>query len=502
MRISRDLLSVEDFGTSLEQEWGATRTLMPSDALMLGLFKHAGAAEWAYRRCTVDFAPVPGQMVTVRKQRHGVRPVAELSTRDRVLYRALVTRWNGALVDPDRSAEAYETFLKAPLGMAAAPKYVVSSDVAACYQYVDHGILSREVLARTGDSEGVDALTDLLAGLLGRSYGLPQQSGPSDTLAEAYLAVIERRLARQGLVVWRYNDDFRIAANTWRDALNAVDTLERECRDVGLSLNDAKTVIRLHKTYNAALGRREELMKEIADEVHMDLTDWALSPYDGDWVEIEPDEDDVTVAAATKVRDEWYDLARRANLLSKDEHEKMAVLTDLLRWAMPVLRTQPTDKKTLRACSLILRTEQTLTPQVSRYLAGADDEAAVTVAWFEKFLARDPYLTPWQVWWVAPSLLDVSGSYASGSGQANWLRSVWDDPRSPEPVKGGLAFTLATRNLVDADELVAIYDGMTETGRPFLARALGAIAPKGHLGAGTLVAEDEWIQWAYEAGKP
>lgn len=222
---------------------------------MSELFNHAGPEEWAHRRCVGEFAPVPGQIVTVRKSGHGVRPVAELSIRDRVLYRALVRRWEEVLPEPDRSSEAHEAFLKAPLGTDAAPTYVVSSDVTACYEYIDHGLLAREVLARTGDSDGVEALTSLLAGLMGRSYGLPQQSGSSDVLAEVYLSVVERRLLRQGLAVWRYNDDSRIAVDSWSEALNAVDALERECRAIGLALNDLKTVIRKVTTLSAACRR-------------------------------------------------------------------------------------------------------------------------------------------------------------------------------------------------------------------------------------------------------
>ena len=221
MRIASGLLTVDDYQSALVDEFFATRRLIPDDAAISGLFLHESAGEWAQRRCAGEFAPIPGQIVTVRKSGHGVRPVAELSVRDRVLYRALVSRWKTELPYPDRSSKAYETFLEAPLASKAAPTYVVSSDVTACYEYVDHGLLGREVLARTGDSDGVEALTDLLAGLMGRSYGLPQQSGTSDVLAEAYLSVVERRLLRQGLTVWRYNDDFRVAVDGWSDVLNA-----------------------------------------------------------------------------------------------------------------------------------------------------------------------------------------------------------------------------------------------------------------------------------------
>lgn len=504
MRIAPGLLTVEDFKDALEAESFATRGLVPEDLDMWGLLNHTGADEWAHRRCVAEFAPVPGQIVTVRKAGHGVRPVAELSIRDRVLYRALVRRWKDALPEPDRSSEAHEAFLNAPLESSPAPTYVVSSDVTACYEYIDHGLLAREVLARTGDSDGVEALSNLLAGLAGRSYGLPQQSGPSDVLAEAYLSVVERRLLRQGLAVWRYSDDFRIAVDSWSAALNAVDALERECRAIGLALNDLKTVIRKGATYERTLSRRETVLKAISDEVEVDLTDVILGLYHE--IILEPEKNEVAVGAAKKVVAEWLLLQEKMlasdpkSTLTQKEQDRRLALTDLLRWALSLLSTEETDLDVLTACGQMLRTEQTLTPMVARYLENATDPAA-TVAWFEGFLSGVPYLTPWQAWWVAPALRGVDGSYAEGSAQRLWLESVWTDPACPEPVKAGVAFTVAQKGLADSKGLMAVYESMTDTGRPFLARAVGAVAPADDSGAATLLEEDDWVKWAFQLGK-
>jgi len=110
-------------------------------------------------------------------------------------------------------------------------------------------------VAQTGDGQRVDTLTTLLTAITGRRYGLPQQNHPSDVLAEAYIDVLERRLHRANARVWRYSDDFRIATDSWSDALATVDLLEREVRRIGLTLNDSKTVIRRGDTYEASLKR-------------------------------------------------------------------------------------------------------------------------------------------------------------------------------------------------------------------------------------------------------
>lgn len=498
MRIARDLLTVADFVPALQDEAAATRSLIPEDLGLASLFSHEGADDWAYRRTAGEFTPIPGQIVSVRKAGHGVRPVAELSVRDRVLYRALTRRWLDRLEVADRSPEAYEAFRRSPVETDVPGKYVVSSDVTACYLYIDHGLLAREILARTGDSDGIDALTGLLAGITGRSYGIPQQSEPSDLLAEAYLSIVERRLLRHGLTLWRYNDDFRISVDTWSEALNAVDTLERECRAVGLVLNESKTFVSKHATYEVNLDRRSDLLREISEEVELDLTQFLISPYNVEM--IEPEANDVTVGAAEKAIAEWVSLIDKRDDLTSEEHEKQVILSDLVRWALPVLSGQSADDSVLEACGKILRFEQTLTPYVARYLGAGKAEPKTTVDWFENYLGGNPYLTPWQAWWIAPALRAHRGSYRDGSVQRAWLQTVWNDPASPEPVRAGLALTMSQRGLLDAERLVQQFDAMTETGRPYIARALGAIAPINHAGAMTLRLEDDWVKWAFDYG--
>jgi RNA-directed DNA polymerase len=324
-------------------------------------------------------------------------------------------------------------------------------------------------------------------------------------LAEAYLSVVERRLLRQGLAVWRYNDDFRIAVDSWSEALNAVDALERECRAIGLALNDLKTVIRKVATYQEALSRRAKVLADISNEAEVDLTDVVQGPYDVDIV-IEPEKSEVIVGAAQKVVAEWLVLQEKMlnpdpeSALTQEEQEKRLALTDLLRWAMSVLQSENTDTEVLAACGQILRTEQTLTPLVAGYLTKATDPAT-TIAWFEDFLGGNPYLTPWQAWWVAPALRALEGSYADGSAQRSWLESVWTDSACPEPVKAGVAFTVAQKGLADAKALMEVFESMTDTGRPFVARAVGAVAAADDVGAATLLAEDEWVKWAFELGQ-
>ena len=147
------------------------------------------------------FVPTPEEVVPVSKAGHGMRPVAVWDLPSRLAYRALADRLRPGLPPVDRGKAAYRVFLRAPL--AGGPRYVVASDIIACYEQIDHALLSAELVAQTGDHAAVDAIAWLLRSAGGRAYGLPQQSPASDLLADAFLRRLERALVRRGLKVSR-----------------------------------------------------------------------------------------------------------------------------------------------------------------------------------------------------------------------------------------------------------------------------------------------------------
>ena len=491
MRLESGLIDVLALEAAVVAEGSQRRSLMPPSPVLPSLLaRPSEVAGWAAARLSGDFDPIPEQVVTVRKTRHGVRPVAELFLRDQLLYRALVAAWQERLPDLVRSSESYDAFEAGPLTDPAAA-YVVSSDIAAFYQYVEYDLLSRELVAKTGDAARVDTLIELLSHITGRRFGIPQQCAPSDVIAETHIAVLERRL------VWRYNDDFRITADSWSNALAAVDLLDREARRLGLALNDAKTVIRKRETYQTAVGRREQIRQEIAEEAELDLAGMDLGAgYDA--TVITPAPDDLRTHGFLKILQRWR------------EHQDadpaiVQTLVQLLPTALAYLSVSlDTNSDLLETCSDLLRTEQALTPSVALYLGNVRDEGqSQALAAFGRLLDSNPYLTPWQVSWLAPALSRmpalVTGS--DGPARAAWLRAVWDDPRSPEPVRAAIAQTLARHKIAKAPELLDVYDQMSETSRPAIAAALGTtgLDPNSKQ-ARALTGDDDLIRWQFEWG--
>lgn len=498
MRIGEQLVDASVMTAAVTAEASHARSLMPQPILLPTLLAHADdLGTWALGQVSSDFDPEPEQVVPVRKTRHGVRPVAELYLRDQLAYRALVSQLAAQLPVFSRSAAAYEEFEHAPLDDGI-PRYVLSTDVAAFYQYVDYELLARELVGQTGDGGRIEALMALLTAVTGRRFGLPQQNYVSDVLAEAYIDVLERRLHRADIRVWRYSDDFRIVTDSWSDALAAVDLLEKEMRRIGLTLNDSKTVIRRGETYQDLLDRRAKLLAEVADEAELDLTHVHLArgydPAQDDTLET----DQVTTAALLKLVDRWVAQDRGGA-------ESSHILTQLMPLALSNLPGGLEADRVLAACMSMLRTEQSLTPAVSGYLLRAtDDDEGMVLAAFDALLALNPYLTPWQAAWLTPALArcEQFASGERGEVRATWLRCVWDDDRAPEPVRAAVASGLARHKQVSVDDLLRAYERFSQTSRPALARAIGLTGVRATSGkARSVTANDQLSKWMFDWGK-
>lgn len=79
---------------------------------------------------------------------------------DRLAYRAVLSPLAGQLRN-SRLEATYDEFQTAPLDEPGCD-FVVKTDVAAYYQYIDHERLVDEVIAQTGDDLAVTAAVQLL----------------------------------------------------------------------------------------------------------------------------------------------------------------------------------------------------------------------------------------------------------------------------------------------------------------------------------------------------
>lgn len=203
MRFRGGQVSEAELRAAVDIEFDTPPRQLPTSSLNPALLSRRDeVAQWAHSRLQGTFMPAHEETVAVSKAGHGLRPVAVWDLPSRLAYGALTTRLGAALPAFDRSRAAWREFQKSPL--TSGGKYVVATDIASCYQTIDHGLLVTELLAQTGEHETVETTARLVQESSGRTYGLPQQSAASDVLAEAFLHRLERALVRRGLELTRY----------------------------------------------------------------------------------------------------------------------------------------------------------------------------------------------------------------------------------------------------------------------------------------------------------
>jgi hypothetical protein len=476
MKIVPGLLSEGDIATALGAEIVLPRRLMPPDPIYPALIgREDVATQWAHDRLAGAFMPTPEETVAVSKGRHGVRPVAVWDIPSRLAYRALTAKIEPHLPPLVRSRARWQEFQRAPLQRDG--RYIVTSDIAACYQQIDHGLLSEELLIQTGEHDVVDAVTALLREASGRTYGLPQQSHASDVLAEAFLARLERALVRRGLQVDRYNDDFRFTCASWSEVVRSIELLEEEARRVGLSVNDLKTVTWGKKKYEEHLDEADELRGEIAEEAELDLTHFDADPY-GVVIAEEPDPRDVDLLSAMRVLERWTKVAGRGNVPARRRAEHRATV-ELIPYALGTLGAVPeTAPDVLGHCMRLLRFERTLSPAVAKYLSTRQDGRMVLDA-FDALLRSKSYLNGWQTWWLQEPVARLVG-FAEGTGskrRLEWSRAALTSAEHTPVLRAEAARTLARHKRIELDELLRIYDRSSNIVRPVLAASIPLLNP-------------------------
>lgn len=409
-------------------------------------------ATWLAGQLQAGLTPCRGLIVAVAKPDTGIRPVAAWGFAERVTYRALTDLlMNQARYETDRSTEAYQAFSYAPLAYArtrgkradapaelmwpecASVQYVVKADLAAFYDYIDHDVLARELLLRSADHGAIECLLELLFEVQGRRYGLPQLLGPSDWLSDLYASRVLRALRRRQWAAWRYNDDFRIATDTFEDVKRALDDLAAAARENGLVLNEFKTRTPSFPTY-----WEENEIPDYEDNAETD-PQWAV---------------DVLNATVTP-----RDLAAETTIASGQIplHEADRGVIRSIRRALIRLadRQEPRAITVMSKLDSVVAFVPSTTPYALRYLkemAGIDRRGAIqTLA----ALATDISLSDWQRLCLLRTIRELSISDAEPF--TSWITTHRAQRYEPT-VRAEAALALADVNKIDAQEVIRALD--------------------------------------------
>ena len=498
VRFATGLFDEDALRSALEAHLNAPpRQLPPSSVSPALLSRPDEVPAWVLARLRGDFLPTREEIVHVSKPRHGLRPVAVWDLPSSLAYASLTDRLRSLLPPVERGRASWKSFQAAPLDEIG--KYVVASDIVACYEHIDHGLLAEELLVQTSEHDVVDGLASLLAGTSGRRFGLPQQSVSSDLLAETFMRKLDRALTRRGLRLWRYNDDYRFICAGWTDVIRTIEVLTEEARLLGLTVNDMKTITWGRQRYTDHLDEVEGLRREIAEEAELDLTDFDADEYDGTIMITMPAKADVELRSAVRVLERWQPLTGRGSLSAKRSAEHRAVL-ELLPLALRTLEAaQDTHAEVLATCMKLLRYEQTMTPAVAAYLTSRSGEEAMILGAFDKLLASSAYLNGWQTWWLQQPVARLD-HFATGAGsrrRLSWAREALTAADHSPVLRAHAALTLARHGKIASRELMSTFTRSSEIVRPVLAAAVALLKPERDV-QDAVTGSSPLDRWTYE----
>lgn len=403
------------------------------------------------------------ESLTMPRHGFGPRPVTVLSPTTRTVYGALVERLSPALVEPSRAKGKWKAHHQ--FGRTGDHTHVVDLDLTACYEFVDHRDLAEELVLRSMDPDTVRALVAVLDAVNDRSRGLPQMLETSDRLADTYLAVIDRHLARTGFEAHRYVDDYRVLANSWNEANVIIEEVADRARALGLTLSSAKTTIRLRKTVDDAESAAETFLDTYFEEAGVEEDeDGRLDPYDRDYDD-EALETDVA-GAYVDVLDHWHDL------FETKETMPVGMLTNIggAIAGASTAETRLTDKQ---LNDLVfddpLRLELTCRYLVDRIGTDSDADQWTTL----ETLAGMGRQSPWAKLWLLDTTAQflTAGVDGASPGVLSWVAKQLDNPS--EVVRSEAAWVTATHGSLTNDQLRFLYTRATDVTAPAIAAAAG-----------------------------
>jgi RNA-directed DNA polymerase len=413
---------------------------------------------------SVEFLPMP-------KSGFGNRPIAIVSPQTRVLLDSLVDHLDPALPVESRAVNFSDFEAR---GTEEPDAWLIDFDITACYEFIDHEVLARELILQGADSDIVEVTKATLGAVFGRGIGLPQGEASSHRLSDAYLDIIERNLTRHGYPVYRYADDFRVSVKTRKASYHVIETAMEEAREVHLALAGQKIYVNSAKDAAAEVQERANLFNTYTTSVYGDLAETVITKigYDDYDVDVaEPDEDTVNFGAIEQLLTDWADPTReRSTVLA---HAGTIALSGAksLRMRLPnALLAALIAKEPLR-----LRA-------VMDYLTS---RAADDLNWaLLNDIAKQDRNTPWHKVWLLSSAALLPSGAGTGPATNDFLTYATQQlADSYEVVRLEAAWLLALHKQITIDDVQRLYAQASSTSQVGLAAVAGRLSsePKGPL---------------------
>lgn len=226
----------------------------------------------------------PAVAVPVPKSPFFLRNAANLTLADRIAYHAAV-RYLAPGIDARTSSNIYSARLSSrrrrflvegaeawtgwkravARAITTGQPWMIETDITSFFDSISHTILMQDLQdVLKAPPPIVSAIRDMLrTWATTPNTGIPQGPDASRVLANFYMHEIDSvMLAIPGISYFRYMDDIRIVSEKKHEAINALKTLDRECRQRNLYLSTKKTA--LHFDAAALKSLTDEKIDEAA----------------------------------------------------------------------------------------------------------------------------------------------------------------------------------------------------------------------------------------------
>lgn len=147
---------------------------------------------------------------------------------------------------PTKNWLDFKTDIKAFFNENSEYNYLVSTDVAGFFEYIQLQHFKRQLLnlTRNEEKQTIELLNSMLKEFhRGSVSGIPQNCDPFSYLCTAFLHYLDKELEIRGIKHFRYVDDIKVACKTENDSKQVIITIIHLLRQMNLNLNAAKTEI-------------------------------------------------------------------------------------------------------------------------------------------------------------------------------------------------------------------------------------------------------------------
>lgn len=407
------------------------------------------------------------------KKRFGPRPVTVAAPAARVAYLALVNHLGDSLGPKSREDGNWEEFRAFAIRSEA--EYVVKFDIASFYEYIDHGILKRQLLSHTLDPALVRKLENSLGSVIGGARGLPQLFPASDHLSDVYIGPLERRLVRDGYSVVRYVDDFIAASDSWETANFIVERAAEYAREIGLVLSSEKTSITKRATLISAEQSEAQFINKYLEAAQGKVSQVLFwGDYDDMELEQELIDDETIRETMWNLVHHWREVIRSVE--PEDSFETEGHFRGYLSNALGWLRNYDGRISDEILHEIVFKHPLFLVG-VCGYIVARSEAPA--------FTDEDPWRTlsklaimgrqsPWAKLWLLESISRIhiwKKQSADYEAVMEWVHRQLDDRH--EVVRVQAAWAVACHGRFSEHHLVKLYTQATSISQPALAACMG-----------------------------